>query len=295
MENYSKIEDFENNHPSESMIIEKTNKSICTISSKYTGMAIGFFCKIHYSPNNSISHLLIINNIHIKEKDTEFGNEIQIILNNVKSVLKIDNSRKIYKENKKDGITILEIKPSDNIDINSFLEFDYNNIQDNSEGIYINKPVYLIKYPYAKKPEIFKRTIINVNSENYEIENSGLNEEISIGSPIINFDNFKIIGIHKGFDNKNNLNIGISIKKSIQEYINKNIIDAQQINDNSITIIYHSFKRSEIKLFGETFVKNNKDLCTMVVNGEEREICESIINPNIKNYYLKIKLKNVNK
>ena len=276
-------------------IMDKVTKSICTFSNKNARMAIGFFCKLPYKANNGILFFLIINNICIKEEDTESGSDLQIIINNKKTVLKIDNSRKIYRENKKDGITIIEIKPSDNLDLNSFLDLDSDIMQDNSENMYINKLVYLIKFPYEKRPEIFKRTVKNVNSENYEIEKYYPNEEISIGSPIINLDNFKIIGIHKGFDNKNNVNIGNFIKKPIKQYIQKNIIEAQEIRDNSITIIYKSFRRHKIKLFGKTFVENNKDLCTMIVNGEEREICESIENDNIKRIYLKIKLKNVNK
>lgn len=276
-------------------ILESVRKSICTFSSKNTRMAIGFFCKTPYLPDNSFLYFLIISNIFIKEEDTVSGNEIHIFVNNIINILKIDNSRKIIRENKKDGITIIEIKISDNLDLNYFLELDYNTIKDNSEKIYINKLVYLIKYPYEKEPELFKRAIINVNSGYYEIEKLDSKEEISIGSPIINLDNFQIIGIHKGFHNKNKLNIGIFIKKPIQEYIQKKLIDAKEKNDNSITIIYKSLMKQQIKLFGKTFVEKNKDLCTMVVNDEERQICENIINTNIKNNYLKIKLKNVNK
>ena len=98
-------------------IVDNVSTSICTFTSKNTGMAIGFFGKIPYKTNNCFLYFLIISNIFIKEEDTLPGNEIQIFVNNAKTTLKIDNSRKIYRENKKDGITVLEIKPSDNIDL----------------------------------------------------------------------------------------------------------------------------------------------------------------------------------
>ena len=51
---------------------------------------------------------------------------MNIILSDVndKPKLKIDNSRIIYRENKKIGITIIEIKESDGLNIKSFLDID---------------------------------------------------------------------------------------------------------------------------------------------------------------------------
>ena len=154
MENEPQIEEFKNNQPGNQELLERTRKSIYSISSENTEMAFAFFCGLPFLPNKSLLHLLIIKNNFIREEDTLLGKEIKINVNNVKKVLKIDKSRKIYRENKKDGITIIEIKPSDNIDLNSCLEIEYNNIQDNSEKKYTNKIVYLIKYPYEKKTRI---------------------------------------------------------------------------------------------------------------------------------------------
>ena len=39
---------------------------------------------------------------------------------------------------------------------------------------------------------------------------------------------------------------------------------------------------SKEKLFGERFVKNNKDICKMVINGKEEELCSYLF--NYKNY-----------
>ena len=291
------VQEYKKNNPINYLeAVERASKSICTILREKEGMGFGFFCKIGFSPHKNSHYLLIINNIFLKEEDIALGKEIKIIANNIETILTIDKSRIIHREDKKDGITIIEIKPSDNIDINSFLEIEYNTVQEFSENKYKNKMAYLIKYQYEKNPELFKKKIINVNSENYEIENVDSKEEISIGSPIINLDNFKIIGMYKGYDNKKNLNIGIFIQKLIKEYIIKKMMVEQKINENnSITIFYESLRRVGIKLFDKRFVENNKNLCTIVINGKEREICEYIENDDIRQPFLAIKLKNLDK
>ena len=45
---------------------------------------------------------------------------------------------------------------------------------------------------------------------------------------------------------------------------------------------------SKKKLFGERFVKNNKNICTIIINGKEEELRSYI--PNYKNYLKKGKL-----
>ena len=56
--------------------------------------------------------VLIINNIYLNKENISNGNELKILLYDEPNflLLKIDDSRIIYRENKKDGITIMEIK-----------------------------------------------------------------------------------------------------------------------------------------------------------------------------------------
>jgi len=64
-----------------------------------------------------------------------------------------------------------------------------------------------------------------------------------------------------------------------------------------ISIIYkiHEDRKNEnINIFGSEFVKNNKNICKMIINNKEYKITEHY---NIKNYInneLKIKLKGIN-
>jgi hypothetical protein len=70
------------------------------------------------------------------------------------------------------------------------------------------------------------------------------------------------------------------------------------INKDIFEIIYDINKKSQyevdaINIFGGEFVKNNKNICKMIIDDEEYEIKEKF---NIKNYnkkILKIKLKGI--
>ena len=64
-----------------------------------------------------------------------------------------------------------------------------------------------------------------------------------------------------------------------------------QLNSNQINIIYKKDKKKEIRLFGEVFVKNNKDKCKMIINKKEYDIKEKY---KINEDELKIKLIGIN-
>ena len=65
---------------------------------------------------------------------------------------------------------------------------------------------------------------------------------------------------------------------------------------SEINIIYQINKENKeyIKIFGNKFVENNKNICKMIIDNKEYEICEKY---NIKKYNknkLEIKLKGIN-
>ena len=68
---------------------------------------------------------------------------------------------------------------------------------------------------------------------------------------------------------------------------------------SKINIIYNINKENKenkeyIKIFGHKFVENNKNICEMIIDNKEYEICEKY---NIKDYNknkLEIKLKGIN-
>ena len=171
--------------------------------------------------------------------------------------------------------------------------------------------------------------IKKISLDSYNIEHYCPSEKGSSGSPIINLINYKVIGIHKGSKENSNFNLGTLIKEPIKEFneLNKsNNNDEKMINyikifeiKNStnldgideISIKYKKNKKeyltedeneeikeafgemiSEDKLFGEKFVEMNKDICHIIINGEESELI-SHYEGFKNNEILEIKLKGI--
>ena len=108
-------------------IIENQLKSVCKIKKNngYTGT--GFLCKIP-DQNSADSLPVLITSYHVlSNSDIIEGNEIKLIFNNeeIPKSLIIDKERKIYTNNDKYNITIIEIKQKDNLNDNHFLNIEY--------------------------------------------------------------------------------------------------------------------------------------------------------------------------
>ena len=295
------------------IIIKQMKESVCKIyGSKLNGT--GFFCKIQNIKygNTSILYVLITNNHILGEEDIKSNKKIKISLNNGNRIIEIiiDNSRKAFTSKIYD-ITIIEMKENDGIEKDSFIEIDKDIYKDNFREIYKNKSIYLLHY--VKGIEIYKSESIirNINESNYTIEYYCDSSYESSGGPLINLENYKVIGVHKGFYN-NKINIGIIISAPIEKFyenlnnqfnmnkINKNNNSYTLINKNKeineITIQYKTnYYDRNIRLFGENFVKNNKNLCKIIVENKEYDLCEyySIKNLKLNNNKFEIKLKGI--
>ena len=295
----SKINELKSNLDYETLS-DYISKSICLIENNKK-LFTGIFCKLPFIFNDKTYYILIINNINLDKENISNGKELRILLKDKPKILKIDNSRIIYRENKKDGITIIEIKESDGLDVDSFLEINSKIIHSESKNMHINNNAFLVNIQYGKKPELIKIIIKDIESEKYEIENFNSKEVISIGSPIItsiNSINIKLIGIYNDYDNKLNYIVGACIKEPIHEFIIKGIKEMKaDKNENEITIIYKSLRKLKIKLFEREFVENNINKCKIIIRDKIEEICEYIeldINESKKEYF-KIKLINIDK
>ena len=134
----------------------------------------------------------------ITENDIIKGNKIKFTINNVKINIEIiiDDIRKIY-TNKVIDATIIEIKENDKIDKKLFLVIDDQIFKDNLDSIYKGKSIYLIGYPNGVKPKyvdgIIKQMKITMILDIYVKVIQG-----SLGCPIINLNNNRVLGIHKG-------------------------------------------------------------------------------------------------
>ena len=223
-------------------ILRQMKNCICKIYNK-NEIATGFFCKIPLK--NDLLPVLITNHhvINIDEYIKNNKNVIEFSIYNrkyKKQKIKIDNSRKIYSNEKRD-ITIIEIKPKDRI--NFYLELDDDPNNQILESKFEDKPVYIIHYPrkglsvsYGKIKGVIKQE---------QIKHYCSTQPGSSGSPILSLTTFKIIGIHCGAVNNSDFNYGAFIKYKINEfhYINSNLKDtSKKWNSPKISCFYKNIK-----------------------------------------------------
>ena len=243
--------------------------------------------------------------VHIIMKE---DNKIKFILNNKLYEIEKNDSRKVY-TNKEYDITIIEIKEKDKIEINLYLEIDDNIFKENQKEIYKEKPIYLISYPHGGNVKYAYGKIKLIEDNNYTIRHLCRSNPGSSGGPIMNLENTRVIGIHKGAaKDGNNWNLGTLIKEPIEIFKDKKIEDEEIIikyeykeNKNITNEIIKKIKNklgetvSENKIFGEHFVKNNKNKCKMIINGKERELSSYLNDNDIKDRKIELKLKVINK
>ena len=143
--------------------------------------------------------------------------------------------------------------------------------------------------------------IINNKNKNYEILYNIANiNSNDIHKDILNIIQEKDINLQfnyvmKIFKQMNTQSINKNIKNNKQ--ITNKLVDNKSIK-NEITIKYKVEKvNNKIKIFGEDFVKNNKDKCKYIFKNKEYELTDKF---DLKNYdnskgILKIKLTGLNK
>ena len=150
----------------------------------------------------------------------------------------IDYTRKAY-TNEKYDITIIEIKKTDNLNFSDFLEIDENIYNDDLNDTYKQKSVYLIYYPYENKASYSNGIIKNISEDNYNIKHLCSTKPGASGCPIINLNNNRVLGIHKGADIKN-WNVITIIKEPIRKFYEESEIKKEdkinKIEKDKVTI-----------------------------------------------------------
>ena len=166
-------------------ILNQLKNCICKIENK-NGIETGFFYYVSYK--NEKLKVLITNNKIINEEIIKENKTIKVSINDGKEykIIELEN-KKIY-INKKYEITIIEIKEKDNI--NNFLELD--------DEINNNRNIYILqyqKYLDGQRATVSYGIINNIENE-YNIIYYSYRENDSLGLPILNLKNNKIIGIN---------------------------------------------------------------------------------------------------
>ena len=225
-ENESLLTGYPNvvSYKSSKKIIEQMEKNICKIKVG-TEQGTGFFCKIPFPDENHMLKVLITNNHIINNNILEKENEVIPIDIEEKSITKYINlNNRIKYTNIEYDTTIIELKEKDEIE--NYLELDEKIMEDilnnnNKNDKYKDETVYIIQYPEGKLSASYGIIGSIYVNEKYNFIHKCSTKRGSSGSPILNIENNKVIGIHKrGVENK--YNKGTFLNFPINEFIQQN-------------------------------------------------------------------------
>ena len=281
-------------------IVNKAVKSICKITNKNMKKPIsgtGFFMKI------SDNQKYLITNNHIISQNN-INNNIKIEIFN-KKIMKLKFNNRIIKYfAKPKDITLIEINEYDSIynDI-EFLDYDLN--YKRGYMIYKEALVFSIHHPNGEEEEeCVGGKIKNING--IEFHHSVSTQNGSSGCPIIlltkNINSILVIGIHKGFEDLKQLNIGTFIGEIFN---NKNIInnfiiaeiDTKYDDINKDIRIINSYSNQtiefdNIKLENESMNENETIKCDIRINDKLIPYTDFYKFNNTGNYIIKYTYKN---
>ena len=233
----------------------------------------GFFCKIPFQNNET--KIFLMTNYHVLDKNYyESNNKINLLINDEKEIKTIDLriKRNTY-FNQENDITLIELKENDNI--NNYLELDDNLFRHNNNPLYESKSLYVLQYPLGRNAAVSYGLLTSLDK--YEIRHKCSTENGSSGSPILNLETNKVIGIHKKGSNNFDFNIGTYLKYPLIDFIQNNI-NKIKVNQN----IIQNIPKTNIKN-NYSNNNNNEDLNA----GEEvNSIFNQIKNLNNANFTL---------
>ena len=197
-------------------ILFQIKNYICKIYAKNYKFGTGFFCRIPYQ--KKLLPVLITNNHTLNQEDIEINKIVKITIDDdkIKKDLKMDESR-IRFTNEEMDFTLIEIKPTDGI------QYFFDVVDDLNENHYQNKLIYILQYPKGKESSHSIGAISDIFG--YQIVHFCATDFGSSGSPILSYNNSKVIGLHrrKGeLDGDIVFNEGVFIKYVIDEF-NKSI------------------------------------------------------------------------
>ena len=223
------------------IIKNKITKSVCQINNNRGVKETAFFCAIPFPDNNHQLPVLVTSDKIISKKDISNGKTITLSLddNKLEIEINIDNKRKYYID-EENQIVLIEIKPFDGLDINSFFDID-NKILENDQSIqdyYPNQSVYILYYCNNKNVEYTTGIIVNIKDNNI-IKYMCKSKIESSGYPILNLNNHGVIGIYQNRDKKYDFAKIIKepinkFKEKYKHFINENIMNENIINENII-------------------------------------------------------------
>lgn len=244
------------------LIVKQMKNSVCKIEIDPQIIGTGFLCHIPFPDKGNLLPVLFSNNHVIDYSQLISGKFIIISFEDNKDVYKIDMSknRKFYSEGGVIDTTIIEIKKSDGLNFNHFLDIDEDIFEENINQIFKDKTIYLLHYPFGKNVSYSLGTFKNISDGN-TIEHLCCSEKGSSGGPLLRLINFKVFGIHKGGKTNKNYNLGTMLNIPIQNFYQEWLLKNKKINDKSFqntAEINRINKSCPVKMsFNEKFQNNN--------------------------------------
>ena len=189
----------------------------------------GFFCKVEFGKNEK--KIFLMTNYHLLDKNyCDNNTQINLLINDEKEIKTIDlRVKRNNYFNKENDITLIELNKNDNI--KNFLELDDNLFRHNNKILYENKSLYILQYPQGRNASVSYGLLSSI--DNNEIKHICSTENGSSGSPILNLETNKVIGIHKEGSIHFEFNKGTFLKYPLIDFIQKNK-NKIEINQNSI-------------------------------------------------------------
>ena len=215
----------------QNIIYKQMGKCICKINNNKS-FGTGFFCNIPFPNYLNFLPVLITNNHILQKKDISPNSCITFSINdeeNENDIYKIiiGDNRLTYTDEFYD-VTIIELKKDDKLDILG-LEVDYEEYEAPLDE-FKNLQIYLIHYPRSKNVCKSIGEIKYISEKELTIKHTCSTAEGSSGSPIINLNNLKVLGVHKGSLVSQNFNVGTFIKGPIEKFneVHKTSIEINQ-------------------------------------------------------------------
>ena len=265
------------------VINEQKENNVCKIIKENDTTGTGFLCIIPFPDKLHPLPTLITCNHVINEDDIQPGKQIKLLFNDkMEKIIKIDNSRKIYTSSEKEfDTTIIEIKNEDNFDIDNMLEIDNNIYKNDLNNYYKNKTVYIIHYPNGLNSSYSHNIIKNINDD--VIYHLCATDSGSSGAPILNLQNFKVMGVHRGYEEK--VNKGVVIRKPIIDF-NKKILSIKQKKEIELNLFKKGIEKNEISMSLRVYKKDISKKVNFLYNfdsiNEDLNILKELNDSNTK-------------
>ena len=221
---------IEENREKNKLVNTGLEKALVNINNK-GNKGFCFLCKLSIPDSTTILPALITSTKLIGKKEIEDLKKISFILEKTNHTITIDDQRKTYINEDKYDVSIIEIKNEDNLSTNNFFEIENkeNLIKNSSIGVItINEKENDLEYYVCK----IKSKNENGYSLEYICDDIQINK--SIGNPVINIKNNKILGI------QNNSGSCILLNEPIKEFVEADIKKDQE-NKNHIPIFEKNF------------------------------------------------------